>query len=49
MKLTTRLPVLNRKLNKLNMVRDVMKNRGLATKRLQDDYRKIYKNHQSTY
>jgi len=49
MKLTNRLPVLNQKFNKLNMIRDVMKNRRLATQTLQDDYRKIYKNHQFTY
>ena len=32
MKLTTRLPVLNQKFNKLNMIRDVMKTEDLLLK-----------------
>ena len=42
MKLTTQFTILNQKFNEI----DVMKRRKLATKRLHDDYRKIYKNHQ---
>ena len=46
MKLTTPLTILNRTFNEMDLIRDVMKNRRLATERLHDDYRKIYKNHQ---
>jgi len=30
----------------MDLIRNAMKNRKLATERLHDDYRKIYKNHQ---
>ena len=49
MKLTTPFTILNRKSNKLNLIRDAIKNRTLATERLHDDYRKLYKNHQFAY
>ena len=49
MKLTTPLTILNRKSNKLNLIRDAIKNRRLATERLHDDYRKMYKNHKFAY
>ena len=44
MKLTTPLPILNRKLNEMDLTKDAMKKRILATERLHDDYRKKFKN-----
>ena len=49
MKLTTTFTILNQKPNKMNLIRDAIKNRRLATERLHDDYRKMYKNHQFAY
>ena len=43
MKLTTPFTILNRKLNEMDLIRDAMK-RILATERLHDDYRKMFKN-----
>ena len=44
MKLHTPFTILNRKYNKMYFVRDAMKKRKLATERLHDDYRKMFKN-----
>ena len=44
MKLTTPFTILNRKLNKMDLIRDAMQKRILATERLHDDYRKMFKN-----
>ena len=49
MKLITPFTILNRKFNEMDLIRDAMKNRRLATERLHDDYRKMYKNHQFAY
>jgi len=49
MKLSTLFTFLNRKSNKLNLIRDTIKHRRLATERLHEDYRKMYKNHQFAY
>ena len=49
MKLTTTFTILNQKTNKINLIRDAIKNRRLATERLHDDYRNTYKDHQFTY
>ena len=49
MKLTTQFTILNRKLNEMDLIRDAMKRRKLATERLHEDYRKMYKNHQFAY
>ena len=49
MKLTTPFNILNRKLNKMDLIRDAIKRRKLATERLHNDYRKMYKNHQFAY
>ena len=49
MKLTTPFNILNRKSNKLNLIGDAIKNRRLATERLHDDYRKMYKNYPFAY
>ena len=44
MKLTTPFTILNRKLNEMDLIRDAMKKRILATERLHDDYRIMFKN-----
>ena len=44
MKLTTPFTILNRTLNEMDLIRDAMKKRKLATERLHDDYRKMFKN-----
>ena len=46
MKLTTPFNILNRKFNEIDLIRDLMNRRKLATERLHEDYRKMYKNHQ---
>ena len=45
MKLITPFTILNRKFNEMNLIRDAMKKRKLATERLHEDYRKMYKYH----
>ena len=49
MELTTSFTIINGKLNQMDLIRDAMMRRKLATKRLHEDYRKMYKNHQFTY
>ena len=49
MKLTTPFTIINGKLNQMDLIRDAMNRRKLATKRLHEEYRKMYKNHQFTY
>ena len=49
MKLTTPFTILNLKLNEMDLIRDAIKRRKLATERLHEDYRKMYKNHQFAY
>ena len=49
MKLTTLFTIINGKLNQMDLIRDAMNKRKLATKRLHEDYRKMYKNHQFAY
>ena len=49
MKLITPFTILNRKFNEMDLIRDAMKNKRLATERLHEDYRKMYKNHQFAY
>jgi len=49
MKLTTPFTILNQKFNEMDLIRDAMKRRKLATERLHNDYRKMYKNHQLAY
>ena len=46
MKLITPFTILNQNFYAIDLIRDAMKNRRLATERLHDDYRKFYKNHQ---
>ena len=45
MKLITPFTILTQNFHDIDLIRDV-KNRRLATERLHDDYRKIYKNNQ---
>ena len=49
MKLTTSFTILKRTFSKMNLIRDAMEKRKLATERLHDDYRKMYKTHQFAY
>ena len=49
MKLTTPFTILNRKFNEMDLIRDAINRRKLATERLHEDYRKMYKNHQFAY
>ena len=49
MKLTTPFTILNRKFNQMDLIRDPMNRRKLATERLHEDYRKMYKKHQFAY
>ena len=49
MKLTTPFTIFNRKFNQMDLIRDAMNRRKLATERLHEDYRKMYKNHQFAY
>ena len=46
MKLTTPFTILSRKYNEMDLARDAIKKIRLATERLHNDYRKIYKTHQ---
>ncbi len=49
MKLTTPFTIINRKFNEMDLIRDAMKRRKLATERLHNDYRKMNKTHQFAY
>ena len=49
MRLITPFTILNRKSNEMDFIREAMKNRRLATEKFHEDYRKMYKNHQSAY
>ena len=44
MKLTTLFTILNRKFNEIDLIGNAIKRRKLATERLHDDYRKMFKN-----
>ena len=43
MKLITPFTILNQNFHEKDLIRDGMENRKLATERLHDDYRKMYK------
>ena len=49
MKLITPFTILNQNFNEMDLIRDAMKKRKLATERLHEDYRKIYLKHQFAY
>ena len=46
MKLITPFTILNKNFHEIDFIREAIKNRKLATERLHEDYRKIYKTHQ---
>jgi len=46
MKLITPFTILNQKFNEMDLIRDAMKKRRIATERLHDDLRNMYKNQQ---
>ena len=46
MKLITPFTILNQNFHEMDLIRDTMKNRRLATERLHCDYREMYKNYQ---
>ena len=46
MKLITPFTILNKNFHEMDFIRKAMKHRNLATERLHEDYRKIYKTHQ---
>ena len=46
MKLITPFTIFTQNFHEMVSIRVAIKNRRLATERLHDDYRKIYKNHQ---
>ena len=49
MKLTTPFTILNQKFNDMDLISDAIKRRKLATERLHNNYRKMYKIHQFAY
>ena len=46
MKLITPFTILNKNFHEMDFIREAIKNRNLATERLHEDYRKMYKTHQ---
>ena len=46
MKLITPFTMLNQNFHEMDLMKDTMKNKKLATEKLHDDYRKMYKYHQ---
>ena len=46
MKLITPFTILNKNFHEMDFISEAMKNRNLATERLHEDYRKMYKTHQ---
>ncbi len=49
MKLTTPFTILNQNFREMDLIRKIMNDRRLATERLHEDSRKMYKNHQFAY
>ena len=49
MKLITPFTILNQNFQEMDLFREAMKKRRLATERLHEDYRKMYKKHQLAY
>ena len=43
MKLTTPFTILNRTINEMDLIKDAMKKRKLATERLHNNHRKMFK------
>ena len=46
MKLITPFTILNKNFQEMDFISEAMKNKSLATERLHEDYRKMYKTHQ---
>ena len=46
---TIPLTILNQKFNEMDLIRDEMNRKKLATERLDNESRKMYKNHQFAY
>ena len=44
MKIITPFTILNQNFHEMDLIREAMKNRRLATERLHNDYRKMFKN-----
>ncbi len=49
MKLTTPFKILNQNFREMDFIKEAMNNRRLATERLHEDYRKMYKNPKFAY
>ena len=49
MKLITPFTILNQNFHEMDLIREAMNQRRLATERLHEDYRQMYKNHQFAY
>ena len=49
MKLITPFTILNQNFHEMDLIREAMNQRRLATEKLHADYRKMYKNHQFAY
>ena len=49
MKLITPFTILNQNFHEMDLIREAMNKRRLATEKLHEEYRKIYKYHQFAY
>ena len=49
MKLITPFTILNKNFHEMDLIREPMNKRRLATEKLHEEYRKIYQNHQFAY
>ena len=49
MKLITPFTMLNQKFQEMDLIKEAINKRRLATEKLHEDYRKMYKNHQFAY
>ena len=49
MKLITPFTILNQNFHEMDLIREAMNKRRLATEKLHKEYRKMYKNHQFAY
>ena len=49
MKLITPFTILNQNFHEMDLIRETMNKRKIATEKLHERYRKMYKNHQFAY
>ena len=49
MKLITPFAILNQNFHEMDLIREAMNKRRLATEKLREEYRKMYKNHKFAY